>query len=368
MATMIRSPDPDALDAAAALLRRGELVAFPTETVYGLGANAWDPQAVAKIFAAKGRPATNPLIVHVASSAQLPLAMSEQTSADVRGWLLALGEFWPGPLTAVVPRNGRIPDVVTAGLDTVGVRVPDHPVALDLLRRCEFPVAAPSANPSNYVSPTCAEHVERELGSRVALILDGGACRAGVESTIVTLAERRPRVLRVGALAVEDLARCLRLSVDELLSGDASHRSSAPSPQLSPGRLPEHYAPRTPLIFTPEAERIELPSRYGRIAFHADSPLLDAAAAVVQLSERMTFADIARGLFAALRELDARRLDLIVVDVCPEEGLGRAIMDRLRRAAYGARARAADEAPAADSPAAAATTSAPPARGPSDKL
>lgn len=342
---MICLPDSRSLDEAASRLRAGELVSFPTETVYGLGANAWNAQAVAKIFAAKGRPATNPLIVHVASVAQLELAVPESLPSHVTDGLQALNGFWPGSLTLVLPRNSRIPDIVTAGLDTVGVRIPAHPVALDLLRRCEFPVAAPSANPSNYVSPTCAEHVDRELGEKVAMILDGGRCQAGLESTIVTLVEQPPRLLRAGALPVEAIAEKLGLSVTTLLRHAPTKEAAAhDQSQLSPGRLPEHYAPRTRLLLasdvesqlrTDSATAVATPTKFGRILFRADSPLLIDATEIICLSEHGALDEIARGLFAALRQLDHRGLDAIVVDTCEETGLGRAIMDRLRRACRG---------------------------------
>lgn len=348
---MIAASTAENLDRAAELLRAGELVAFPTETVYGLGANAWNASAVRKIFAAKGRPPTNPLIVHVASRDQLQLAMAPPDERLSRR-LDQLAACWPGPLTVVVPRHARVPDEVTAGLPTVGVRVPDHPVALELLRRCDFPVAAPSANPSNYVSPTRAEHVDAELGERVALILDGGACRAGVESTIVTLVEEEPRVLRVGALPVETLAERLDCSVETLLrSGPEARRAAvaespeSPESQLSPGRLPEHYAPRTPLRFADELDaegqwyaewtaRREnaSPPRIGWIAFRTVTSVPSQVAQLVTLSERGDLEEVARGLFAALRQLDQTGLDLIVVERCDETGWGRAIMDRLRRA------------------------------------
>jgi len=329
---MIRPADIAALQDAAAWLRRGELVAFPTETVYGLGANAWDAHAVAKIFAAKGRPATNPLIVHVASVDRLGYAISDKLPAEMQDLVQSLAPFWPGPLTIVVPRHRRIPDIVTAGLDTVGVRIPAHPVALALLNLCEFPVAAPSANPSNYVSPTCAAHVERELGAKVAMILDGGPCQAGIESTILSLVEHPPRVLRAGALSAEELADRLKLPVATLLRPASQASGVKHSAQSAPGQLPEHYSPHTPLVFAHEVDMQTLPSRVGRIVFRATSPLFVPAAEIVRLSDDGDLRQIARGLFAALRELDQRRLDLLIVDTCEEEGLGLAIMDRLRRA------------------------------------
>lgn len=329
---MIRPADSQSLEEAAERLRRGELVAIPTETVYGLAADAWNSTAVGKIFEVKGRPPTNPLIVHVASVERFEWAAAWPPSDELAELLDRLAPCWPGPLTVVVPRNARIPDVVTAGLDTVGLRVPAHPVALELLRRCEFPLAAPSANPSNYVSPTTARHVADELGDRVAMILDGGPCRAGVESTILSLVERPPRLLRAGALAVEELAERLEVSVETLVR-PAPARPAGPAAQLAPGQLPEHYAPRTPLFFADEPVVATLADRrVGRIRFERRGANEPAATEERLLSEQGDLSEAARRLFAALRELDRLNLDAIVVDRCVETGLGRAVMDRLRRA------------------------------------
>ncbi|MFP5503974.1 MAG: L-threonylcarbamoyladenylate synthase, partial [Candidatus Sericytochromatia bacterium] len=243
-------PDPAVLAEAAALLRAGALVAFPTETVYGLGANALDPAAVAKIFEAKGRPATNPLIAHVADA-----AMARQVVASWPESAQKLADaFWPGPLTLVLPKRPEVPDAVTAGLGSVGVRVPAHPVALALIREAGVPVAAPSANPYMAVSPTRAEHVARGLGDKVAMILDGGPAEVGLESTVLDLTRPVPTVLRPGGLPIARLREVLG-EVD--LLGHLAPEGDVPLP--SPGLARRHYAPRA---------RVRLAA--GREAFEAE--------------------------------------------------------------------------------------------------
>lgn len=353
----IERPTEAALDRAAALLARGELVGMPTETVYGLAANATDPAAVAKVFTAKGRPAVNPLIVHVADASRLAEAVAWPLTPTLRSQLDALAAFWPGPLTLVLPRAASIPDAVTAGRPTVAVRVPDHPVAVGLLARCPFPLAAPSANRSNYVSPTRAEHVADGLGHAVAMILDGGPCEHGIESTIVALGgPDGARLLRPGAVPAEAIRDRLGgvLHVENVPDvtptadeGDPPSDPSRPAefspPHVTPGNttameapgmMGRHYAPRTPLrILGPDGPKGDR-SRCGRLAF---TPIPDSErsryAAVRILSPTGDLHEVASGLFAAIRDLDHSGLDAIDVDACPESGLGRAIMDRLRRAA-----------------------------------
>jgi L-threonylcarbamoyladenylate synthase len=314
---MVVPPTPENLEKAARILRSGGLVAFPTETVYGLGANALDAQAAARVFEAKQRPAFDPLIVHVASREML-----EQVAAEVPPQAEALIErFWPGPLTLVLPRAPVVPGIVTAGLPTVAVRMPGHPVALELLRCAGVPVAAPSANPFGYLSPTRAEHVARMLGDRVDLILDGGLTTHGVESTIVLLGER-PTVLRYGAVPLEELEPVtgpLALGVGESLK------------PLVPGQLPQHYAPRTPIrIARPEEVPARGRKKLGYLAFK-DVPR--GFGVVKVLSPTGDLREAAAHLFEALHQLDMLGLEAIYAEPVPEEGLGRAIMDRLRRAA-----------------------------------
>ncbi len=314
---MVVPPTPENLERAAQIIRSGGLVAFPTETVYGLGANALEATAVAKIFEAKRRPSFDPLIVHVADREMLPVVVREVPPLAER----LFERFWPGPLTLVLPKSAEVPGLVTAGLPTVAVRMPAHPVALELIRRADLPVAAPSANPFGYLSPTRAEHVERMLGNRVDLILDGGRTAFGVESTIVLLAER-PVLLRYGAVTVEELKDVL---------GTLELRVGESEKPLVPGQLPQHYAPRTPIhIAPPEAIPPELRRRVGYLAFQQ---VPKGFKVVKVLSPTGDLREAAAHLFEALHQLDRLGLEAIYAEPVPEMGLGRAIMDRLRRAA-----------------------------------
>jgi L-threonylcarbamoyladenylate synthase len=312
------------VDRAARDLKQGLLVAIPTETVYGLAANAFDEAAVAAIFAAKNRPRFDPLIVHLAHEPGPGTANLEDVAAAVPAWARALARaFWPGPLTLVLARTPRVPDLVTSGLDTVAVRVPDHPLTQRLLRGLAFPLAAPSANPFGYVSPTRAEHVLAQLGASVSYVLDGGPCAVGVESTIVAEQDGRPVILRQGGLAQEDI---------EAVTGPLAAARAASRPQ-APGQLESHYAPAKPVYFGEgdcEARGHE-PARCAAIGF--DRPFGTARLQRL-LAPTGDLALAARGLFAALRELD-QAPDVAAIFACrfPESGLGRAINDRLRRAA-----------------------------------
>ncbi len=318
-ARVLPASDPRAVREAASVLRGGGLVAFPTETVYGLGADAFNPRAVARVFEAKARPSFDPLIVHLADAADLPRV---STAGGERVRLLA-ARFWPGPLTLVLPRRPELPDLVTSGLDTVGVRVPAHPAARALIAEAATPVAAPSANPFGYVSPTTAAHVAELLGSSVDLVLDGGPCRVGVESTILSLAEEPPVILRPGGTPREALEEAL---------GRALETAGKAERPLAPGQLPKHYATRTPLRILPgPAEGAPArPRRVGLLAWRA--PGGEGWAAAEVLAPDGSPETAAANLFAALRRLDASGLDLILAEPCDEAGLGHAIMDRLRRA------------------------------------
>lgn len=311
----IVAADASAIAAAAALLRAGALVAFPTETVYGLGGDAGNDAAVAGIFAAKGRPRFNPLIVHVADAA----AAAQLVAFDARAQALAT-RFWPGPLTLVLPRlpAAGLSLLVSAGLDTVAIRAPDHPVAQALLRAAGLPIAAPSANASGQISPTTAAHVQAELADRPAMVLDGGRCRVGVESTIVDLSAGAPVLLRPGGVPLEELEAVL--GPVATMTGDAG---SAPR---APGLLRRHYAPRRPLRLNAAAAAPgEALLGFGPEAVQAATLNLSAAGDLVEA---------AGNLFAMLRALDAAAgyAGIAVVPI-PEHGLGRAINDRLRRAA-----------------------------------
>jgi L-threonylcarbamoyladenylate synthase len=316
---------------AAELLRRGELVAFPTETVYGLGADALNPAAVAKIFAAKGRPADHPLIVHLPLNANLTQWARELPPAAEK---LAFA-FWPGPLTLILKRQRRVPDAVTGGQDTVGLRVPDHPIARDLLAHFAGGIAAPSANRFGHISPTTAEHVRQELGERVSLILDGGPCSVGIESTIVDLSRGAPRILRPGAIGATAIEEMLDRPVPV---GPADDDDDVP--RVS-GALPGHYAPRTPLALVPPEELARAVT--ARLAQGLRVAVLGREVHPNARPEHRLYwqraltdpSGYAHDLYAHLRSLDAAAVDLILVEHPPQEAIWDAVNDRLERAARG---------------------------------
>lgn len=306
---------------AAALLRQGEVVGIPTETVYGLAGNALNREAVAAIFAVKNRPSFDPLIIHVGSP-----ALIEQWTLGLPEALQALANaFMPGPLTLLLDKQPAIPDLVTAGLPRVAIRVPDHPLTLALLAELDFPLAAPSANPFGYISPTSAQHVVNQLNGRIPYVLDGGPCSVGLESTIVGLEEGRPTVFRKGGLAVETI---------EALIGPVAVREHSTSNPQAPGMLKSHYAPRMPLVLADPAQLPDSlpPRRVGVLAFREAAPWAPAQNQQI-LSPDGNLQQAASRLFAALRYLDELDIDLIVAELVPERDLGRAINDRLRRAA-----------------------------------
>lgn len=324
---------------AAQALRAGELVAFPTETVYGLGADARNSTALAKIFAAKGRPADHPLIVHLPDAAHLA-----QWAIDIPESAHALAAaFWPGPLTLILKRHPAVPDLVTGGQDTVGVRVPNHPVALALLREFGSGIAAPSANKFGRISPTTAAHVREELGKsgekNVAIILDGGPCAVGIESTIIDMTSVTPRILRPGAISADTLRQRLHVPVHEGYAAQpADHATN--SPRVS-GSLAAHYAPRTPLQLCaleslPAAIAAALQEGQ-RVAVLAPelSPPMSANQNIIRRVASADFSQYAHDLYATLRELDSAGCDLILVAAPPDNEAWRAVNDRLRRAAAG---------------------------------
>jgi L-threonylcarbamoyladenylate synthase len=329
MQTVVLTVNPDAPEAeaiawAAAVLRGGGLVAFPTETVYGLGANALDAEAVARVFAAKGRPATNPLIVHVAGAEQARVVTADWPAAAEP---LAV-RFWPGPLTLVLPKRATVPEIVTAGGPTVAVRVPAHPVALALILETGVPVAAPSANRSTQLSPTRAEHVLRGLDGRIDLLLDGGPTTGGLESTVLDLTASPPRLLRPGLVTPAEIEAVIG-PIDRTVAAAAGDR---PSP--SPGMQPRHYAPHTPLELAEDGgwQRVTALSRQGLqvgwLTFAAAREELPGLHTIVMPHDPAAYAT---QLYAALHRLDAT-VDRIVVAQPPEGEGWLAVRDRLRRA------------------------------------
>lgn len=321
----------------AAILREGGLVAFPTETVYGLGANALNEEAVRAIFAAKGRPADNPLIVHIHDRSQLAEICDLPEGAE-----RLMDAFWPGPLTLLMPRRPAIPPVVTAGLDTVAVRMPSHPVALSLLKACGLPIAAPSANRSGKPSPTQASHVLEDMEGRIPLILDGGPCEVGVESTVLDLCHGRPCVLRPGGVTREMLESVLG-PVD--IAGSVLRPLQEGEVARSPGMRYRHYAPEGQvwLVTGSEADTArairklftEAESQGRRACVMCFSEHMEALAGCRphDIGSRLHPSETAQCLFDTLRRLDAEGMELVFSEVMPPEGVGLAVMNRLGRAA-----------------------------------
>lgn len=329
-------PDPDVIADAAARLRIGELVAFPTETVYGLGANALDASAVARIYAAKGRPSYNPVIVHVPHTDAARRVVSAWPESASR----LAAAFWPGPLTLVLPKSPDVPDSVSAGLAFIGVRVPANPIALALLRAARVPVAAPSANKSNQLSPTTAAHVARALADVDGMILDGGPCAVGIESTVVDLSGDTPILLRPGGLSAAVIESVLGM---KLKHGEPI--AAANAPRRSPGALDRHYAPRAPIRMVAAGDAVALATtidsvrgsehgsnvRIGLLAYSDfDLPFRDDVVVRMLPSRAEPYAS---GLFAALHELDDAGVTAIVIEAVPGLAIWDAVRDRLKRAA-----------------------------------
>lgn len=338
MQTEVLTPDAGAYRLASDLLNSGNLVAFPTETVYGLGANALDRKAVLSIFAAKGRPADNPLIVHIHDRAQMDDLCSVPPLAG-----RLMDAFWPGPLTMLFVRKPAVPPEVTAGLPTVAVRMPSHPVAVTLLKTCGLPVAAPSANSSGRPSPTTASHVLEDMSGKIPLILDGGPCDVGLESTVLDLCHDRPTILRPGGVTKEMLESVLGQEV--LLAGSILRPLAEGEVALSPGMRYKHYAPKgtVTLVDGPEEKTLPLLRRLCREQIHAGKK-----ACVLCFTEHMDAlsdcnphdigsaaspGEIAHRLFDMLRRLDEENMEAVFSEVIPPEGMGLAVMNRLGRAA-----------------------------------
>ncbi len=306
---------------AIELLNSNKLVAIPTETVYGLAANAFNENAVLSIYKTKNRPQFNPLIIH---SNRIERFEDWGLSIPTDAKLLA-NHFWPGPITFIIPATNIIPEIVTAGTGAVAIRVPNHPITLELLSKLNFPLAAPSANPSGYISPTSAKHVEQQLGNKIDYILDGGICKVGVESTIVSFLEDEPKILRFGGLAIEAIENILNKKLTIILSNDKI---------VAPGMLTKHYAPIHPLkIVENISESIQLfdKNRVGVISFYESIVGVPIENQFV-LSKTKDLNEAASNLFAAMRNVDELDVDIILAEKFPNIELGYAINDRLKRA------------------------------------
>jgi len=328
MKTKLAKPTKKLICEAADLIQKGEVVAFPTETVYGLGANVYDVHAVAKIFEAKGRPADNPLIVHISKISQIDgLVISIPTSAKK-----LMKKFWPGPLTIVLKKSKQVPEIVTAGLDSVAVRMPSNKIALSLINAAGVPIAAPSANSSGKPSPTSAKHVLEDLNGRIHLVIDGGQCEVGLESTVLSLAGSNPVLLRPGAITLEQIEKVIG-KVEVPLS--VREKTEVEKP-LSPGMKYKHYSPKAEVVlFIPSKEK-----DFTKFVFeHSEGKKIGIISFTkkVGLNNEFFFEGslnaYAKSLFSALRELDEAGVELIIVEGVSDKGLGLAIMNRLKRAA-----------------------------------
>lgn len=315
---MIFSDSRENIEKGAAIIRGGGLVSFPTETVYGLGGNALDPKAVAKIFEAKARPSFDPLITHIADLEMLDRIahISNMRIFDI------IEKFWPGSLTLIVPKRDIIPHLVTSGLETMAVRMPDHKTALELIKLSTGAVAAPSANPFGYLSPTTAAHVDEQLGDKIEMILDGGTCRVGVESTVLDVTGDRPIVLRPGGISLEDLQR-------EISDVEIFNRTT--TPPTAPGQLKMHYSPLKPLYIVDSIDNVSKRARAGALVFK-DGRETRGFQAVEILSPQGDPVEAAARLFVALHNLDQSDIDVIYAEKIPESGLGRTVMDRIFKA------------------------------------
>ncbi len=308
---------------ASQLLHAGALVAIPTETVYGLAANAFNAEAVARVFEVKKRPGFDPLIVHLADAEHLKEIAEPIPDAFYRLY----EKLSPGPITYILPKHPKVPDLVTAGNATVGVRFPRHPLTRDLLLHAKLALAAPSANPFGYISPTSAQHVEDQLGDHIPYILDGGPCSVGLESTIIDLSKKEPAILRLGGMALSEIEETLGAPIQKV-------QVSSSKPQ-APGMLSAHYAPRTPLLFGHMERHLKVAKgkKIGIISFCKRVGSAPEAQQHV-LSPSGDLREAAAKLFASMRLLDQSGVELILAEKFPEEGLGKAINDRLQRAAF----------------------------------
>lgn len=336
--TRIIGTSEDEIKIAAETLKNGGTVVFPTETVYGLGANALDESAVRKIFKAKGRPSDNPLIVHISDLNQL----NELVSIIPESLHMLAEKFWPGPLTLVMKKSSIVPDIVSAGLSTVGIRMPDHPVALNLLRHAGIPVAAPSANISGSPSPTQADHVIADMNGKVDVIIDGGDCRVGLESTVLDISGEVPEVLRPGGITAEQIKSVLgEIKIDKFIYGKPLDRSAKPK---SPGVKYKHYSPKAEVIlFDGDLDMVisEINTQANKLAEHKKVGIMAteqtknsySCGLVISSGDRNHPKTIAANFFKLLRNFDEQGVDVILIEGVDKQGVGMAIMNRMIRAA-----------------------------------
>ncbi|GGD18699.1 L-threonylcarbamoyladenylate synthase [Hyunsoonleella pacifica] len=307
---------------AITLLNNNELVAIPTETVYGLAGNIYSETAIKAIFNTKQRPLFNPLIVHIPNAEYLENVVSY---IPEKARLLA-EQFWPGPLTMVLPKKDVIPDIITAGKNTVAVRIPNHPVTLELLKTLDFPLAAPSANPFNRISPTTAQHVEDYFKDKIKMVLDGGTCKKGIESTIVGFENDEPILYRLGSIALEDI---------EAIVGKVPVKNKKENKPNAPGMLHKHYAPKTKTVLSNNIiKHVEkyIGKRIGVLSFRSKIEN-DGITSQIILSQTGDLSEAASNLYNSLHKLDNQKLDIIIVETLPDIGLGKSVNDRLQRAA-----------------------------------
>jgi L-threonylcarbamoyladenylate synthase len=305
------------IEKAVNILKKGGVIAFPTETVYGLGANGLNPDAVIKIFEIKKRPFFDPIILHVGRKEDIQKLWSKTNKKAEK----LIEKFWPGPLTIILPKTDIVPYIVTAGLDTVAIRMPSHPVALEILKKIDFPVAAPSANIFGRLSPTEAKHVQEQIGDKIELIIDGGKCPVGIESTVIDLTEEKGIILRPGGISKEEIEKIIG-KVEIIRKNEKIS---------SPGQLPFHYSPRTPLKILNEYKEIKDGIKAGLLAFK-EPKYKEKFVKIEILSEKGDLKEAARNFFSCLHNLDSAGLDIIYAEPVPEEGIGMAIMDRLYKA------------------------------------
>lgn len=306
---------------AVELLQQGDVIGLPTETVYGLAGNALNAQAVEKIFAVKDRPKFNPLILHVDTVDKMRRLVQEIPESAQR----LMDAFWPGPMTLLLPRSADVPDLITAGHPTVAIRIPSHAIAKALLSQLDFPVAAPSANPFGYISPTTSAHVEKQIGWKIPYILEGGNCLQGIESTIIGFEDDRPIIYRLGSISVEEITQVIP---------NVEVRVKPESHPVAPGMLPYHYSPRTPMLLTDDI--IETVKRFDgkRIGIITHSKSIDIGDNITEI--RLTLTDdlkeAGRNLYASMQNLDSRELEVIIAERFPDKELGRTLNDRLEKA------------------------------------